>query len=180
MKIHGLAALAVSVVFVTSCTGPTPDLPKPPSVPRFAVPPPPGADDIASQSFASPLSAADAEQILLRTEIFGWSGANRQIQAYNVLRDQPDALARFRSLESRARWAGQLYALCGLFALEPEAAEKEASRLKGVQDKVIAIESDVVWTKTVAQLVDLLGERKLCVDFRRLKGEANRRFNKGD
>jgi hypothetical protein len=87
--------------------------------------------------------SADAEQILLLTEIFQFSGPSRQVQAYNAVFDQPDATARFRSLAARARWAGRLYALCALTILEPAEAEQLGQRLSPVDERTLAYHGDV-------------------------------------
>lgn len=74
--------------------------------------------DIADGTFSSPLSPSDAERILLATGVFDLAESGfrpgRQVEAFNVLLDQPDAQNRFRRLASQGRAAGRLYALCGL------------------------------------------------------------------
>ena len=83
-------------------------------------------------------------------------GPSRQVQAFNAVWDQRDAAQRFRSLVGRARWAGQLYALCALTMLEPAEAERAAQRLWFFRDTDdgeptecpvwgMALETDVKW-----------------------------------
>jgi hypothetical protein len=141
-------------------------------------PPQPGAFDVTNQRFSSPLSLIDAQRILLDTRIFGYGDANRQIQAYNLLLDQPDAKARFQSIAIYGRWAGQLYSLCALEELDAVAAEELARRLSTVRDAITVFESDVVSERPVADLVSLIKDRKLAPAFRRLKEEATKRFDK--
>jgi len=160
---------ATLVALTAGCNQSGADLPAPPPAVRTDPPPPPGASDISYRTFSLPLSAADAEQILLLTEIFQFSGPSRQVQAYNAVFDQPDATARFRSLAARARWAGRLYALCALTILEPAEAEQLGQRLSPVDERTLAYHGDVGGERRVSELVNVVRERTLAETFRNLK-----------
>lgn len=159
---------ATLVAFSAGCRQSGTDLPAPPAI-RTDAPPPPGASDIANHTFARPLSVADAEQILLLTEIFQFGDSSRQVQAYNAVFDQPDAAARFRSLAGRARWAGQLYSLCALTILEPAEADGLVQRLSTVDAQILAYQSDWGGERRVADLVSVIRERKLAETLRSLR-----------
>jgi hypothetical protein len=142
--------------------------PAPPSVP----PEPPksrGAGDIAGDPYPTPLPLVDAERILLNTNTFSYRNLARQIQAYNVLLDQPDAFNRVRAIAARARRAGQLYALCALWDLNPDAARAFAAELTTIQDPVLVFANDVVSDIPVAKMVALIEAEKLWVEFRKEK-----------
>ena len=153
-----------------------PPLPSP--TPSPSVPPPPGASDFANRDFAWPLSLADAEQILVRTEVMGFNWPNRQTQAYNTILDQRDAVARFRSIAGRARWAGRLYALCGLRARDPAAARELAATLAPVADRLWVYDSDQVEERSVGEVVVLIETRRVWVDLRGRKKEVNDYFRR--
>jgi hypothetical protein len=80
--------------------------------------PPALPEDIADGAFPFPLPIAAAEQILSATGVFDMGSPGfapgRQVQAFNVVLDQPDARERFRRLTSTGREAGAVYGLCGL------------------------------------------------------------------
>ena len=100
-----------------------------------------------------PLPVVDAERILNETGLFN-RNAWRQIQAYNVLMDQPDRLVRFQAIARNARRAGQVYALCALWAL------------------------DVLWNRSVGELVRLVEDERIWVELRSLRDEAYLRYKK--
>ena len=110
-----------TMILVTACSPspPTPPLsPAEQAVVAARQPQPVIPADIADGDFSSPLSPADAEQILSATGVFDIAGRGRrpgrQVQAFNVLLDQRDAPDRFRRLALKGGPPGQLYALCGL------------------------------------------------------------------
>jgi hypothetical protein len=112
----------VLIIALAGCTDSTrPPNPRRPDLLAGRVLPPPWADDVASSAFGFPLSVADAERILTRTKIFalGEMPPKRQVQGFNVLLDQTDALERFRQMIADAEPAGQLYALAALTMLSP-------------------------------------------------------------
>jgi hypothetical protein len=133
-------------------------------------------DDFAHQKFATPLSLGDAEQILLQTEIFAFNGPSHQVQAWNVVFDQHDAVARFQSLVSKARVAGQLYAFCALSSLEPVDAENAVTRISALKGNVRVAESDMAYYRTSAALLDLIRSRRLWERFRADKDKTNQWF----
>jgi hypothetical protein len=121
---------------------------------------------------------ADAEQILLRTLIFalGEMPPKRQVQAFNVLLDQPDALARFRQIWPRAEAGGQLYVLAALRMKEQSDARLFARALSGRQDEVVVYDSDVIDRHRVSDLVGLVMTRNVGAECRRLRASTEEYF----
>jgi hypothetical protein len=114
-------AVVATLIVATACSPSPPTPPLSPAEQAAAAarrPPPVIPPDIADGDFSSPLPPSDAEQILSATGIFDIAGEGRrlgrQVQAFNVLLDQPDAPDRFRRLGLKGGPPGQLYALCGL------------------------------------------------------------------
>jgi hypothetical protein len=137
-------------------------------------PPPPRGDEFARGKFRSPLSVADAEQILLRTRVFEIGGMppKRQVQAYNVIADQPDARARFESIAVRAEPAGRLYALCGLIALRSDLASTVSAGLAANGHTLTVFDSDEVSDQSASQLLDLIQRRRLWDEMRAARREV--------
>jgi hypothetical protein len=52
------------------------------------------------------------------------------VYAYRALLEAPDGAARFRTVLKRAAPGGQVYALCGLFFLDPASFDKGLARLR--------------------------------------------------
>jgi hypothetical protein len=167
-----LAAIGLAGLMAVGC-GSGPEFPQvsapPPLFKPTPPPPPPGYPDVALERFALPLSVADAERILLRTRIFHYSDPAPQIQAWHVLMDQPDRAERFRGLATGAEWAGQLYALCALSALDDPSAAALASRLSSVMDTTVAYQSDQGGPQPVASVVRLIRDQKMWRAFESLR-----------
>lgn len=108
---HRTLTLALIAGLAGGCGEPVPP-PTVPPPPRQQVAQPPGPGDFAYQPFHAPLSVNDAAQVLLRTQIFAFGNMppKRQVQAFNLLLDQTDALARFRSIAVQGKTSGKLYA----------------------------------------------------------------------
>ena len=142
-----------------------------------AVPLPPGSGDIVNQRFAAPLTVDDAERILTETEIFAYDVPSRGVQAYNRVFDQPDDRARYERVLARGRFAGQLYALCGLGPLNPKATAV-AARLAKVDEKIWVFQSDQANELPVSTVIATLQRNpQISMGLRRLAQEANRRFD---
>ncbi len=164
-----MAAVAVLLLLPLAACAPDltpPPLPKPPSSEPPPPPPSPGQGDYSTRTFHRPLSAIDAEQILMRTEIFAYGGMNNfpHPEAFDVLMHRPDALEIARRLATGARPAGRLFALCMLKQLEarpnaranrPESyeIEKLAIELAESPGRVEHLESDVFAMLTMPELV---------------------------
>ena len=173
-----LLPVFVGALACSACSAePTVDLPSPPRQAVPSPPPPPAANDIISRPFASPLSAADAERILLGTEVFMYGGSSLSVHAYNVVSDQPESQARLKYIAANGRYAGQLYAMCALSTTDPIKAADIARRLATVGDRIWVFQADVATERPVSELVRLIRDGKLWVQFRRLKGEARRLFD---
>ena len=171
-----IPVLVATVLIATSCSEP----PAPPG------PPPPGslaeapwAKDFAHQSFVSPLSLADARQILIRTDIFefGMMPPKRQVQAFNAVLDQSDALLQFETVVRRGNLAGKLYAMCGFLLLEAQHGTSLRSALGREQSRVLVIEHDVIrGSMTVADIVSLVQRDQLCGAMRAAREETVKYF----
>jgi hypothetical protein len=144
------------------------------------LPPPPWAGDFASGTFRFPLTPVDAEQILIRTRIFAlWEmPPKRQVQAFNVLLDQADALDRFRRTVVEAEPAGQLYALAALTMLGPSEAAQVARTLAGRYDDILVYDSDVVRHSPLGEIVSLIAERHVGEECRKLRESTDEYFRK--
>jgi hypothetical protein len=140
----------------------------------------PGAGDFARQSFRAPLSIEDAEQILLRTNVFAFGGMppKRQVQAFNVLLDQPDAMTRFESVAERGGLAGKLYALCAFSTLNAAKAAAMALELSKDQAQISVVEHDEIRSSmTTADIVALIQQRHLWRAMRAENEETTKYFN---
>jgi len=73
-----------------------------------------------------------------------------EVHALRRLLRSPDGAERFRRLAARASPAGQIYALCGLFFLDPQAFTSELARLRRLDVKVTRQEGCVVFESTIA------------------------------
>ncbi len=124
-----------SLTFACRGSESLPPPPLPPDLSGRVLPKPPGSEDFAHRGFGYPLSVEDAEAILRQTEVFEFGGMppKRQVQAFNVVSEQPDAIPRFQSIADEGAVAGRLYALAGLLVLDAKAAERvRASLSRGV------------------------------------------------
>jgi len=177
----GLVVLAVASASMLGCGAPTSDsLPEVPPPAPVRPPPPPGTGDISRGRFEWPLSAASAEAILLKTELFEYGGMpyKRQVQAFNVIFDQPDALPRFRHLALNAEPAGRLYAFCALSELNFAEAVALRDQLAAMDEKIVTFDHDWVRNLPVREVVDLIVVRHLLHDFRQARDEVNEYFRR--
>lgn len=176
------SALILLGLIALGCRG-SDDLPTPPAPPdatRRLVPKPPGSDDYAHRSFAFPLSVQNAEAILRHTQVFAFGGMppKRQVQAFNVLFEQPDAVSRFQHLAEIASPAGRLYALAGLQLLDRPAATRLERMLAEDSKRIVVFDSDVVWEKPVRELADIVERRDMGTQFRRMRDEVEAHYAK--
>jgi hypothetical protein len=116
--------------------------------------------DFAEQEFSRPMSREVAFKILLNTDTFsegpvgqGSRGKSVQVEAFQVLLAQPDAVAAFTNLLKRARAAGQLYALCGLRLWDPARYAAVEPAFAGSKVSVQVESGDIGSTRTVGELV---------------------------
>lgn len=151
----------VASSFLSGCSAELP--PVPPTTPaarpehRVHVTPP----DIADGDFPSPLSVDTAETILGQTLFFDLADPQtrrpgRQIQAFNVLADQPDSRERFARLAREARPAGRLYGLCGLLLLARDAAVSTARTLSLLEADVAIREDDFTFDTSMSRAIVLI------------------------
>lgn len=168
----------VVVVFAASGCGsrvapPPPVLPPPPPAPQF-----PGQGDISQRPFGWPLRLADAEEILLKTEVFAYGGwmQMRQVQAFNVLYEQPDATLRFRRLARQGRPAGKLYAFCALAELSPNEGVTLFQQLETMAERTVTIEENAISWKRVSEVAGIATASKLGTQFRRLRDKVDSYF----
>jgi hypothetical protein len=169
----------VLIIAFAGCTDSTrPPNPRRPDLLAERVLPPAWADDVASNAFAFPLSVADAERILTRTKIFALEEMppKRQVQAFNVLLDQTDALERFRQMIADAEPAGQLYALAALTMLSPSEGAQFGRTMATRPDAIVVYDSDVVQHTQVREVVSLIAERHVGEECRKLRESTDEYF----
>ena len=188
-----VAALALALS--ASCGEPASPLPVPPPPNNSPSPTSPfdaalGADprcvpttgeDFAYRPYAVPLSVADAELILVCTTrfAFGAMPPKRQGQAFNVLFEQPDAIARFQSVAAKAGPAGRLYALAALRLLASAEADRIAHDLALDRRQVLVQSSDVILgPRSASDLVALVKSRQIGEEFRRDRDVIAAHYNK--
>jgi hypothetical protein len=154
--------------------------PEPPDLTRRVPSKPPGSDDYARRSFDPPLSLQDAEAILRQTQVFEFGGMppKRQVQAFNVVFEQPDAVSRFQLLAESASSAGKLYALAGLLLLDHSAAGRLQRTLGEESEAILVFDSDVVSEKPVSELAGLVERRDMGTWFRGVRDETNAHYAK--
>jgi hypothetical protein len=171
-----VAVLALGTGLTASCEWTAPD-PPPPPVRWAAPPPPPGHGDFALYSFDHPLTLRNAEAVLTYTRIFGpgrpWA---RQVQAFNVVLDEPDASARFQRVARSAQPAGKLYALAALRLLDPSAAEPVRAALAADTAEILVLEGDTVRRESPGILADEIARQQMGEAFRRVRDETNDHF----
>jgi hypothetical protein len=165
-------AMALGVLAnVMACSEPgVPTPPPPPGMGRATgnLPVAVGSNDIAARSYSSPLSIADAERILSMTQVFHIAGSSpvRQIQAFNVVLDQRDAVERFRRIANDSSTAGRLYALCGLLLCSKTEGTALARSLSLAPGQVTVLDIDWAFDIPVERAIDLIFERRLADTFR--------------
>ena len=122
----------------------------------------------------------NAEAILRHTQIFAFGGMppKRQVQAFNVLFEQPDAVSRFQHLAGIASPAGKLYALAALRLLDRPAASRLERMLVEESKTIMVFDSDVVWEKPVRELADMVERRDMGTQFRRTRDEVEAHYAK--
>ncbi|MBK9238731.1 MAG: hypothetical protein IPL75_00415 [Acidobacteria bacterium] len=92
--------------------------------------------------------------------------------------DQPDSLARFQAIARNAKRAGQVYALCALWALDEPGAKALAEQLAPVTDEIAEMHEDVIWNRSIGELVRLVQDERIWVELRSLRDEAYLRYKK--
>jgi hypothetical protein len=183
MQSAGLLAFVILAGAVTSAcqegVGP-PAPPPPPDLTRRVFPRPPGSDDFARRSFGHPLSLEDAEAVLRRTRVFEVGGMppKRQVQAFNVIFEQADAIGRFRSIAEGESPAGKLYGFAALLLLDPAGAEPLRASLSADERRILVIDSDNSYEKPVQDLAKMIEQRDMGRWFRRVRDETNEYFAK--
>jgi hypothetical protein len=183
MRRYVLCALVLLVAVIAVGCRETDGPPAPPEAPDLTgrVPPKlPGSDDYARRSFAYPLSVQDAEVILRHTQVFEFGGMppKRQVQAFNVVFEQRDAVSRFHDLGDAAWPAGKLYALAGLLLLDRTAAARLQRSLAEDSKAIMVFDSDVVYEKPVRDLAVMVEQRDMGTWFRRVRDETNAHYAK--
>jgi len=157
---------------------PVPPVPPPPPAAGPSLPP--GSDDIAHRSFPWPLPVDDAELILTEAEVFAFGGMppKRQVHAFNVMLDQPDATTRFRAVAERGRAAGRLYALCAFRLLRVQEPATLSPDLARGEEAVVVYEHDQITSDRPQEILKLIEARRLCDQMRRDRDEMLEHFEK--
>lgn len=112
-----------------------------------------------SSTAAKAMDRTAALSELLGTETFadefvGYEQVtSRQVEAFRVLLDQPDAAEVFTELLERGSTAGQLYALCGLYLTDREQFEAALPSYLESEQSVRRAAGGLVWTSPVAEVV---------------------------
>jgi hypothetical protein len=173
--------MGFAILALCGCHAQTPQLPPPPAPPDLrAIPRPPGHGDIAMERFAFPLPVADARRILLRTHIFalGEMPPKRQVQAFILLMDQPDAVEHFRRIALEGETAGRLYALAAFSLLDPLTAARLAERLSATNEEILVENSDAWDRGSVREIVAMIAERHMADRFLELRKSTNDYFGR--
>ncbi|MCC7146672.1 MAG: hypothetical protein IT443_09520 [Phycisphaeraceae bacterium] len=90
----------------------------------------------------APISSAQAFAILRDTQMFcdthvGFAAATPpEVQAYRVLLNDQNAPEQFKLLLSQANPPGQLYALCGLYEVDPPAFTSQVNNWRSVETSI--------------------------------------------
>ena len=114
----------------------------------------------------------------MRTKVFAFGGMppKRQVQAFNVVLAQSDAVERFRSFGTAASAAGRLYSLAGLLLLDPAGAMRLRSELSEDASTILVRDSDVAYERQVSDIAEMVERRALAVQFRHASDEVNAYF----
>ena len=179
----GLLAVVILVGVATSACQESVGLPAPPppDLTGRVLPKPPGSDDFAHRSFGHPLSVQDAEAVLRHTRVFEVGGMppKRQVQAFNVVFEQADAVGRFRSIAEGESSAGKLYGFAALLLLDSAAAEPLRVSLSVDERRILVIESDMSYERPVRDLAKMVEQRDMGRWFRRVRDETHEYFEAG-
>lgn len=124
--------------------------------------------------FASVSELADAEAILHQTQVFAFGGMppKRQVQAFNVVFEQPDAVSRLHRLAGAASAAGRLYALAGLLLLDRPAAVRLQGTLAADPQRIMVVDADVYYKKPISGLAATIERRDAGTWFRQVRDET--------
>ncbi len=127
-----------------------------------------GATEEVHANEGDPLPAVGPSSRGGRTRLFDFGSMpeKRQTQAFNVLFDQPDALARFRRIAKLAGPAGRRYALCARQELHPSDAEALGRNLLQSADRIEVGSSDYYTEQPVREVVVLALVQRLAAQFR--------------
>ena len=172
---EGLVVFAGGLLLAACSTSEPLPPPPPPGLSERPVPAPPGRGDYAFGRFPTPLPLSDAEAVLRRTRVFSFGGMppKRQVQAFNVLVEQPDAAERFGAVADAASPVARLYAFAGLLLLAPTAADRLRVELL-VDDTAVQVNSSDTWGRqSVRQLAAMIEERQMGAAFVRARDETN-------
>lgn len=175
--------MGATLIVVTACSSqpPSAELPPPPIPPKIQPAIAPDVADVANGAYRSPLSVSDAEHILLETDVFDIAGSGfrpgRQVQAFNVLLDERNALDRLRRLALKGRPVGQLYALCGLLLLARTEGVTLAHSLSLKPGDVIVRDGDYMFDTPAVRAIVLVFANDLPTRLRERRAEVYAYFN---
>lgn len=159
-------AMVVGVLFVVSCSQPHYDLPD--------IPPTPKATPVSPRlrtPVAWRLSPQDAQELLMRTRMFVFREPSRQVQAFNVTYEQPDARRRFLLIAGQAQLTGRFYALCALRALDVAESARLDKQLMSmsIRNTVLVYDAGVPSERPAVDLLPLVRSPTLLTELRGLK-----------
>ena len=183
------ATIAIAGLALMSCAI-EPIAPPPNFVSIFSDPEPAPAppwdirNDPASKLFAWPLAPDQAAKVLERSEIFadttiGIAGVPPpQMAAFNVLLDQPDAVAWFDHIRRTGGSVGRLYALCAFQVLDPSRTANLAGVLRASQGNVYTQFGCTGGHQRVSDLVDTLERNSCGKQFREARDHTYKYFSR--
>jgi hypothetical protein len=168
-------ALIAALILGSACSVQPPPLPRSPSE-RPVTPPRILPRDVTDESFPSPLPLSSAERILRETTLFdtafpGWR-PGRQVQAFNVVLDQPDSRARFDQLSRESRPAARLYALCGLLLVARPEGDRFAHSLSLVAGDVTIRDADFIFETSIVRAIVLVYDKDVAHRLRDQRSTA--------
>lgn len=181
------AALAIASLALMSCEV-EPIAPPPNFVSIFSDPgPAPSSpwdirNDPASKLFVWPLAPAQAAKVLKRSEIFADTAIYivgrppPQMAAFNVLLDQPDAVAWFDHIRRTSGSVGRLYAPCAFQVLDPSRTANLAEELRASQGNVYTQFGCTGGHQRISDLVDILERNSCGKQFREARDRTYRYF----
>ena len=186
---HALAACALllaTVLPVSSSSAGKGSIP-----PRAAAPSPPLPPDYERPDYTDTLHVgqiglAQAKIILLKTNTFadasiGFVGSpSRQVQAFNIVLDQPDPIPILEELSRDARLPGRLYALCGFQVLDRARFERLSRVLRASDATVRTFGGCITSANWVREIVAHLDEDRTGKRFRDARARTYELFSQYD
>lgn len=129
------------------------------------------------------IGLTEAKSILLKTDTFadasiGFAGSpSRQVQAFNIVLDQPNPVPILEELSTSARWAGRLYALCGFQVVDRARYQRLARTMRETDATVRTFAGCIQSAEWVRTIVDDLDESRTGHRFRQARDRTYEFFS---